>query len=512
MKLLGSPFLRLFLPLATVIVLGTYLVVDNTRQARLVELQTNEAVNIRLGAAVLERQTQGVLQDLKYLARHNVVHVSSSMASSGAWQEMGRDFVDFLATHTEYDQMRWLDATGQERVRIDLIDGQPRMVSGDQLQNKADRYYFSATMGLPPGQVYISPLDLNVERGQVSVPHKPSLRLAMPVADVEGNKYGMIVLNFQAATMISQLKAAAPGVQDRLMVLNAKGHFIVAPDPADEWGFMFGDEGRTLATRHPATWSRIDLNDDGQFIDAAGLWTFRTVYPRRAIRAAGLFGDTGSGPTADADPESSRWHVATLVPEERLNAILTEGETWKFGIAGLLLLLTAGGGVVVSRAREREREAEQRFRMYFEYARVGMGVSSPDRRWLAVNPELCAIFNCSADELLTRTWSELTHPDDLEANLAMFDSVLRGETDGYTLEKRFLRADGKPVDVSIAAQVVRQADGSAEYFIVVVEDISRRVKAERDRESTLETLRRFIDNFPGVAYIKDHQSRLIFVS
>lgn len=512
MKPFGASFLRLFLPVGTLIVLGTYLVIDNTRQTRLADLQANEAVNVRLGATVLERHTQGVMQDLKYLARHNPVHGRSMDGGAGAGQEMARDFVDFLATHPVYDQMRWLDVTGQEQVRVDLVDGRPQVASGAQLQNKADRYYFSETMRLEPGQVYISRLDLNVARDKVSVPHQPSLRLAMPLADGKGGKHGMMVLNFQATTMISQLKAAIPNVLDRLMLLNAEGHFIVAPDPADEWAFMFDDEQRTLAARHPASWSRIDRADEGQFIDAGGLWTFRTVYPRRAIQSTGLFGDGRQGESPDSDGEARRWHVVTLIPEDRLSAIVSEGESWKFGIAGLLLCLTAGGGVAVTRARARERQAEQRFRMYFEHAKVGMGVSSPDKRWLAVNPELCAILKYSADQLLAKTWSELTYPDDLQANVAMFDSVLRGEADGYSLEKRFLRADGEPVDVSIAVRVVRQADGSADYFIVVVEDISRRTRAEKDRQSTLETLRRFIDNFPGIAYIKDHQSRLLFIS
>lgn len=512
MSLPWSPFLRLFLPAATLIVLGTWLVVDNGREARLSEVQGSEAVNVRLGAGILERQTQGVLQDLKYLGRHNASHLAGVSEGDVAWEEMGRDFVDFLATHPVYDQMRWLDETGQERLRVDLVDGQPRQAPREHLQNKADRYYFSETMRLPPGEVYISPIDLNVERGKISEPYKPSLRLAMPVADDEGVKRGMIVLNFQAATMIARLKAAVPNVHDRLMLVNAAGYFIVAPDPADEWGFMFGDARRTLVERHPASWSRIDRGEAGQFVDADGLWTFQTVYPRQAIRSLGLSGDSRADQVTEEELHAARWHVVTLMPEAQLHGLLREGEGVKLAIAGGLLLLAAGGGVMVAQARGRERQAEQRFRMYFEQARVGMGVSAPDRRWLAVNPELCAIFKYSADELLARTWSELTHPDDLAANVVMFNSVLRGESDGYTLEKRFLRGDGGTVDVSIAARVVRKADGRPEYFIVVVEDISRRIRAEKDRQSSLETLSRFIDNFPGIAYIKDEQSRLRFVS
>ena len=512
MKRFGTPFLRFFLPAATLIVLGTDLVVDNTRQARLTELQVSEAVNVRLGASTLERQTQGVLNDLGFLARNNAIHGSSSEASLSSWTQMERDLVDFLVTHPAYDQMGWLDAPGHQQLRIDRGHGRLQKVSGEQLQNKADRSYLSDTTSLQPGQVYISPLDLAVEPGQGAVPHMPSLYLAMPVADAQGEKRGLIVLDFRAATMIAELEAVLPGVHDRLALSSASGRFIVLPEPAGDHALRFGDGERTLAARHPASWSRIAGAAAGQFVDAAGLWTFRAVDWRQAGRSGGLSVASRAGETADADREAGRWQVLSLVPEARLNAMLREGESLKLAIAGLLLILAAGGGIMVAQARERERRAEQRFRMYFEHARVGMGVSSPDKRWLAVNPELCAILKYSAEELLARTWSELTHPDDLQANVAKFDSVLRGESDGYTLEKRFLRSDGEPVEVSIATRVVRRADGSPDYFTVVVEDISRRIQAEKDSQSTLETLRRFIDNFPGIAYIKDAQSRFRFVS
>lgn len=512
MKSLVAPFFRLFLPAAALLLLSTYLIVANTRQSRLAELQANEALNVRLGAAVMERHAQGVLQDLTYLARHNAIHLASGLSEVTDVTEMGRDFVDFLATHPVYDQMRWIDVDGRERVRVDLKNGKPVVLPAESLQNKGDRYYFAETMLLQPGEVYISELDLNVERGVVEVPYRPSLRLAMPVADARGNKRGMIILNFLAGTMLGQLKAATPTVSDRLMVLNVRGQFIMAPDPADEWTFMFNDESRNLPSRYPESWARIDQEGQAQFVDAGGLWTFQTVYPRRVIYATGLLSAQQEVTPANPVVTERRWHVATRVPTGQLNAILRDGESWKIGLTVLLLMLAAVGALTVARARVREREAEQRFRMYFDYAKVGMGVSSPDKRWLAVNPALCAILKYSADDLLTRTWSELTHPDDLDANVDMFDRVLRGEVEGYTLEKRFLRADGQPVEVSIATQVVRRPDGSADYFIVVVEDITRRIQAEKDRESTSETLRRFIDNFPGIAYIKDHQARVLFAS
>lgn len=137
-------------------------------------------------------------------------------------------------------------------------------------------------------------------------------------------------------------------------------------------------------------------------------------------------------------------------------------------------------------ARESERKqaqealirSESHFRAYFERSMVGMAATSLEKGWLEVNDTLCAMLGYSREELIHLTWQELTHPDDITANEILFNRVLRGEIEEYTFDKRFVRKDGIFVYVHLATRAVRHADGSLDYMIALVEDITARKKAE----------------------------------
>ncbi len=166
--------------------------------------------------------------------------------------------------------------------------------------------------------------------------------------------------------------------------------------------------------------------------------------------------------------------------------------------------------------RERERtsamamrsESERHFRAYFERAMVGMAATSPDMRWLEINDAMCEILGYSCDELLRMTWAEVTHPDDLPANLAKFDLLLKGkfEGDGYVLENRFVRKDGSIVYARRAVRALRRADGSVDYVVAIVEDITERVLAEeavRRSEEKFSTIFRNSPNPTSITTLKD---------
>ena len=139
-------------------------------------------------------------------------------------------------------------------------------------------------------------------------------------------------------------------------------------------------------------------------------------------------------------------------------------------------------------AEAKLKESEARFRRTFEMPLIGACITSPTKGWLEVNDRLCAILGYSREELLTRTWSELTHPDDLQEDVLRFESVVRGEIDGYSLEKRFLRKDGTVVPVDLAVSCIRTPDGSVDYFVALLQAITERKGAERDLQATRDPL------------------------
>ncbi|MDE2388862.1 MAG: PAS domain S-box protein, partial [Betaproteobacteria bacterium] len=124
--------------------------------------------------------------------------------------------------------------------------------------------------------------------------------------------------------------------------------------------------------------------------------------------------------------------------------------------------------------REQLRKSEVRFQATFEQAAVGISIVSPEGHWLRVNRKLCATLGYSHDELMALTFQDVTYPDDLEADLQNVKCALAGEIATYTMEKRYIRKDGRVIWVNLHVALVRKPDNTPDYFIAVVEDIQSR--------------------------------------
>ncbi|MBL0917876.1 MAG: PAS domain S-box protein [Hydrogenophaga sp.] len=123
----------------------------------------------------------------------------------------------------------------------------------------------------------------------------------------------------------------------------------------------------------------------------------------------------------------------------------------------------------------------------FEHTATGMAHARIDGTVIRINQTYCDILGRTRQEIDEEDWQKCTHPDDLPLDLAERERMLRGEIDGYTIEKRYLDKQGKPVWVLLSVALMRQPDGTPDYEIVVVQDISAR-KAIEDALRTSESL------------------------
>lgn len=158
-------------------------------------------------------------------------------------------------------------------------------------------------------------------------------------------------------------------------------------------------------------------------------------------------------------------------------------------------VLARVGGLLAERQRNRSRlrRSEERFRATFEQAAVGIAHVAPDGSWLRVNRTLCEIVGYSHEELLERRFQDITHPDDVAADLAQVQRLLAGEDSHYSIEKRYLHKDGRPIWVRVTVALVRDETGQPEYFIPVVEDIRMRREAEAEVLRLNTNLERLVD-------------------
>ena len=145
-------------------------------------------------------------------------------------------------------------------------------------------------------------------------------------------------------------------------------------------------------------------------------------------------------------------------------------------------------------------ESERRFRGYFEQGLVGMVILSAARDLLEVNQRFCRLLGYSEEELASKSWTELTHPDDLPAENAQFQQMLRGVIKGYVTDKRFICKNGKTLYTSLSARYMRKDDGTLDCILVLVQDITERHQLEEDLRAAKDSA----DRAKGIAELANH--------
>lgn len=127
----------------------------------------------------------------------------------------------------------------------------------------------------------------------------------------------------------------------------------------------------------------------------------------------------------------------------------------------------------------RLRESEFLFHSQFDLGNIGIAITSPEKGWLRANARLCRMLGYSEEELLQRTWEDMTHPDDLQSSIERFQSLLSGEIDGYELDKRFICKNGEIIHTHLTVACYRN-DGQVQFLISSIQDITDRVRSDAD--------------------------------
>jgi PAS domain S-box-containing protein len=122
--------------------------------------------------------------------------------------------------------------------------------------------------------------------------------------------------------------------------------------------------------------------------------------------------------------------------------------------------------------------SEARYRATFDQAAVGIARVGLDGRWLELNQRYCDILGYACAEMLERTFQDVTHPDDLDADLALAQKLHAGEIPTYSMEKRYVRKDGGAVWVQISCSMARRPSGEPLHYVAVAVDISERRRAQ----------------------------------
>lgn len=158
------------------------------------------------------------------------------------------------------------------------------------------------------------------------------------------------------------------------------------------------------------------------------------------------------------------------------------------------------------------RASEVRLRTLFERAPIGIADVTLDCRLSAVNDRFCRIVGYGREELLGKTFQEITHPDDVEADAAHVHALLTGRIQHFDMEKRYVRKDGQVVWVYLAVGLVRDERGRPAYFLSSIKDITARKEAERALQASETFTRSVVESSADCIKVLDLDGRLQFMN
>jgi|GEM_PF-900476 len=410
-------FLILFLPIVVLVMVVGYSFASLRAESRIKEILDYDSTRLHLFSGFLGAEVLGSLEHLRSLSAEAVTRQVLDSRTPEHLQSLESSFLMLAQRNPQYQQIRWIDESGIEMVRVTRDQGDPYVVVRQDLQNKSERYYFEAANALLPGELYISRIDLNVEHGQIELPPRPMLRIATPVADSDRERRGIIIINIAMKHLFDLVSNPEQPEADYLLV-NQQGTLL----NGEIENFLTADEGDQTVNfilSYPEVWKKASVSDSGSLESSDGLWTWKTLSPVDTFYS--LSRAFPQYLTAFDESINDNFSL-TLVAHRPLSTLLTLrrdirmlvslGVFFILSVYGLSLFLFLSGHVrarhaevdaayAMARASNmvRMKELEERFHLLVEASSIGQMVVDSDG--------LIEISNPAAERMLGYEKGEL---------------------------------------------------------------------------------------------------------
>ncbi len=318
------------------------------RRSFLRQLETIQQEEVKIHYTAMVDIFSSISSDLMMLAQQENLERFIENGDSSDLLPFSSLALSMARNKRSYDQIRFIDHRGMERIRIQSTGDTVLQVPSLDLQNKADRYYVKETQKLPPNSFFMSPLDLNVEESLIERPFKPMLRIATPLYNTDGQYRGMVILNYKGKHFLERMQHSYPKRQLSMNphLINREGYWLLSDRPETEWGFMFKERSKfTFQNRFPQAWKKaIGHQEKGQVMTPNGLFSFDTLYPVRECHTCLKQNNPNIKITFPDSSDSLAWKVIYHTPMEQIQANLHSQNLRLI----LILLLFTGIGALVS--------------------------------------------------------------------------------------------------------------------------------------------------------------------
>ena len=493
-------FLSIFIPGLILLSVAAWVSIKLAADTQIQQLEVRQSARIAIAKGFILHEFEIITAELRLLS--NAPAFLHYIESGGDRDKKStiRLFQVFAQELGPFDQVRFINAKGKEVIRVNMYYAKATLVPDTELQDKSGRYYFKDTIRLSPGQIYVSPFDLNIEHGQIEVPYKPMIRLGTPIVDSKGNKIGILLLNYLGTDLIHNfLKFASVESTSQSMLLNGSGYWMSGPKPSDEWGFMFNNN-RKFGTDFPEEWREISHREEGTLLTRHGLFSFSTIHPL----GPGLQSSTGSSSAAGESPRflgshEYSWKIVLFIPAKAISAtnLIRDPITWILFPLAILLWISASAVIAFTLVKRKQiqealTKSEATLRKITTTMGEGLIVLDEGGRVSFTNPEACKLLGYEKEEMLGVDAHSLYHYKQADGNsyppehCPILETIKTGKQN-YSLEETFWRKDGSMLPVLVSAAPMEP--GSRGFpTVVAFRDITDQKESELALKNAFEEI------------------------
>ncbi len=433
-------FAALVLPLFLIVELFHYMDKDS-------EIEDLKHSDTRLVDEISSRvrvQLTGIAADVTMLRHNHVVMDYLQRPSEASLLRLQESFLTFSTAYGKYDQVRLLDLSGQELVRVNHQYGRAMLVPSEKLQNKSGRYYFEKALNLHDGSIYVSPFDLNIDNGQIETPWKPVIRLSTPAFDTDGKLKGFLILNYLGQNIIDEVNSTDSSSRGDIMLLNQQGYWLYSAQQQKSWGFMFDRDDRFIRL-YPSAWDALLRSEEGQFETEQGLFTYMTLSPTE------LLGKSGSLFVSE-----EWWKLVSVVSASELASSAEKRMLLIYKLSPVFLLVLALVAWLWTRVTHEAQQGRLRIKQFsrvVEQSEELVFITDPEARIQYVNPAFERVTGYTQREVIGQT-----------------PRLLKSEAHGNVYYKRLWKtiSAGKPFK---GVFVNKRKDGSVYYEEKIISPI-----------------------------------------
>ena len=232
---------------------------------------------------ILNDICEDIHEDLMIIRYSNEIFDYTNNNSEKTFHDVESFFERMLTKKKSFLQLRLIDIKGQELIRVENIDGTPKLLPINQLQNNINKKYYSTITQLKDGELYVSPMDLSLENKEVKKPYTPLIRFSTPLYSNTGEFKGIIIINYSGQDFLNIFYKYYKDLNSnfiRPILINSDGYYLYNCDPRKLFGFMYeGRKEETVATENLELWNELSNKKDGIYENDNYIYYFQRVYP-----------------------------------------------------------------------------------------------------------------------------------------------------------------------------------------------------------------------------------------